>query len=224
MHWAPGWIVKLPLWRMEAEGPLMETVDLKKTLHPLYHASAQVVTELDIPPMNYLMIDGAGDPNHSPAYTEAVEALFAVAYALKFKVKKSELAVDYSVMPLEGLWWSDDMATFSVANKAGWLWTMLILQPPQITAALVADAVGEVRRKKRLPALPLLRFDTFSEGRSAQILHVGPFATEAPTIETLHRYIDARGQRRGKHHEIYLSDIRRADPAKWKTIIRQPMA
>jgi hypothetical protein len=209
---------------MEAEGPLMETVDLKKTLHPLYHASAQVVTELDIPPMNYLMIDGAGDPNLSPAYTEAVEALFAVAYALKFKVKKSELAVDYSVMPLEGLWWSDDMATFSVANKAGWLWTMLILQPPPITAALVADAVGEVGRKKRLPALPLLRFDTFSEGRSAQILHVGPFATEAPTIETLHRYIDARGQRRGKHHEIYLSDIRQADPARWKTIIRQPMA
>jgi hypothetical protein len=111
-----------------------------------------------------------------------------------------------------------------VANKAGWLWTLLILQPPQITPALVADGVSEVGRKKSLPALPLLRFDTFSEGRCAQILHVGPFATEAPTIETLHRYIDARGQRRGKHHEIYLSDIRRADPAKWKTIIRQPMA
>ena len=136
MHWAPGWIVKLPLWRMEAEGPLMETVDLKQTLHPLYHASAKAVTELDVPPMSYLMIDGAGDPNHSPAYAGAVEALFAVAYALKFRVKKSELAVDYSVMPPEGLRWSDDMATFSVANKAGWLWTLLILQPPPITPSI----------------------------------------------------------------------------------------
>jgi hypothetical protein len=172
--------------------------------------------------MNFLMIDGQGDPNTSPAYQEAVEALFSVAYAIKFKVKKT-LAIDYGVPPLEGLWWADDMSMFSVEDKSGWKWTMMIMQPEFVSAALARDTIVEVKKKKDLPALAKLRFAPFHEGKAAQILHVGPFSAEGPTVDKVHAFIDAVGKRSGKHHEIYLSDIRKADPAKWKTIIRQPL-
>jgi hypothetical protein len=201
----------------------MPTMDLRKDLKHLYQASAKEVVEVDLPPMTFLMIDGAGDPNTCPAYAVAVEALFAVSYAVKFRVKKGPLAFDYSVMPLEGLWWADDMSRFNADDKATWKWTAMILQPPLVTRDMIDGAMEDVRRKKKLAALPLLRVESFTEGRCAQILYIGPFSKEGPTIERLHRYIDARGRRTGKHHEIYLSDIRRTDPAKWKTIVRHPL-
>lgn len=201
----------------------MKKLDLKKDLKQFYQPSAKNVTVVDVPAMNFLMIGGAGDPNKSKAYTEAVEALFAVSYAIKFMVKKGPLAVDYGVMPLEGLWWADDMALFSAAAKHEWKWTMMIMQPELVTADMVAAAMAETTAKKRLPGVSRMRFETFREGKCAQTLHIGPFTTEGPTIAKIHAFIDAHGTLRGKHHEIYLSDIRKADPAKWKTVIRQPM-
>ena len=202
----------------------MKKLDLKHDLKRLYQPSAKDVTVVDVPAMNFLMIDGAGDPNHSAAYTESVEALFAVSYTLKFMVKKGPLAIDYGVMPLEGLWWADDMATFSTAAKHDWKWTMMIMQPEFVTAGMVNTAMAEVAAKKRLAGVSRMRFETFGEGKCAQMLHIGPFTAEGPTIAKIHAFIDAHGKLRGKHHEIYLSDIRKADPAKWKTVIRQPMA
>lgn len=203
----------------------MNKLDWKKELKHLYQPSTKEVAEVDVPPLNYLMIDGKGDPNTSQEYADAVETLFAVAYAIKFSVKKSALAIDYGVMPLEGLWWAGDMRAFTSGDKSQWLWTMMIAQPPFVTPTLVDATIAEVRKKKNLAAIPRLRFETYAEGRCAQIMHIGPFSAEGSNIEKVHHFIEANGcKRRGKHHEIYLSDIRRADPAKWKTVIRHPMS
>jgi hypothetical protein len=175
--------------------------------------------------MHFLMIDGEGDPNTAESYSNAIEALYSLSYALKFMVKKGEWGIDYGVMPLEGLWWADDMTAFTVGNKDAWEWTMMIMQPEFITPDMVEAARQEVGRKKNPVALSLVRFEAFKEGKAAQIMHIGPFSEEGPTIEKVHAFIENTGsRRRGKHHEIYLSDIRRAAPEKWKTIIRQPLA
>ncbi|HUQ53796.1 MAG TPA: GyrI-like domain-containing protein [Gammaproteobacteria bacterium] len=200
----------------------MRKVDLKKELKHLYQPSVKAVVAVDVPAFEFLMIDGEGDPNTSTAYAAAVEALFAVSYTAKFMVKKAQ-AIDFGVMPLEGLWWADDLSVFVAGDKSKWQWTMMIMQPSFVTSAVIEAALAEVRKKKGLLAVDELRLETFGEGSCAQVLHLGPFADEGPTIERVHTFIDARGARRGKHHEIYLSDIRRADPAKWKTVIRQPM-
>ena len=201
----------------------MEKIDFKKKLKHLYHPSAKEVVQVDVPPMNYLMVDGEGDPNNSQAFSDAVEALFAVSYAVKFMIKKSPLALDYGVMPLEGLWWVDDMSKFSIEDKSDWKWTLMIMQPDFVTKEMIDSAIADVRKKKNPVAISRLRFEALSEGRCAQILHIGPFSAEGPTIDKVHQFIDSRGKRIGKHHEIYLSDIRKAAPAKWKTVIRQPM-
>ncbi|WP_291191578.1 GyrI-like domain-containing protein [Dokdonella sp.] len=201
----------------------MEKIDLKKTLGPLYRPSTKEVAQVDVPAFNFLMIDGEGDPNTSRAYAEAVEALFSVSYAAKFMVKKGPLGFDYAVMPLEGLWWADDMSSFTDQDKSRWKWTLMILQPSFVEHSLLDDAVADVGRRKNIRALSKLRFEAFHEGLCAQVLHVGPFSEEGPTIQRVHAFIDARGRLSGKHHEIYLTDIRRADPKNWKTIIRQPM-
>ncbi|ALT78947.1 GyrI-like domain-containing protein [Paucibacter sp. KCTC 42545] len=203
----------------------MVKIDLKKSpeLKQLYQASAKAIVELDVPALNYLMVDGQGDPNTSPGYAQAVEALFTVSYTAKFMLKKGPQAIDYAVMPLEGLWWADDMAAFSTNDRARWKWTMMIMQPEFVTNDVLAEAMEQVRQKKALPAIDRLRVARFTEGVCAQLLHIGPFTEEGPSIERLHAYIDERSGRSGKHHEIYLSDIRRADPKNWKTIIRQPM-
>jgi hypothetical protein len=202
----------------------MQKIDLKKALKHLYQPSAKEVVLVDVPTINYLMIDGEGDPNTSQAFAEAVEALYAVSYALKFMIKKGPLAMDYGVMPLEGLWWAEDMSEFSVEDKSNWNWTLMIMQPDFVTGDMVADAIAEVRKKKDPAALSKLRFEPFSEGKCAQILHIGPFTAEGPTVEKVHQFIDSHGRRSGKHHEIYLSDIRKADPNNWRTVIRQPLA
>jgi hypothetical protein len=200
----------------------MEKIDLKKDLKHLYQPSAKEVVEVDVPTMNYFMVDGEGDPNTSQSYTDAVEVLFMVSYAAKFLVKKGASAIDYGVMPLEGLWWADDLSKFSTNDKSNWKWTAMIMQPSFVTSEILEHAISDVT-KKNPSGIARLRLEPFSEGRCAQIMHIGPFSEEGPTIEKVHRFIDSRGRRTGKHHEIYLSDIRKADPSKWKTIIRQPM-
>jgi hypothetical protein len=201
----------------------MTKTDHKKELSHLYKTSAKEVREVAVPSLNYLMVDGFGDPNTSPAYAEAIEALFSVSYTAKFALKRSTPSHDYAVMPLEGLWWAEDHSVFVNGSRTQWQWTMMIMQPPMVTPAVIEAAIEAIARKKKLPALRRLRFEEFTEGRCAQILHVGPFSAEGPTIQRVHDFIEAHSGLRGKHHEIYLSDIRRADPKKWKTIIRQPM-
>lgn len=203
----------------------MKKTDFKKQLKHLYNPSAKKVAVVEVPQMNFLMIDGEGDPNTAKSYGEAIEALYPISYALKFMAKKGDLGIDYGVMPLEGLWWADDMSAFSVGNKDAWKWTMMIMQPEFITPGMVEAAMQEVKRKKNPVALPLVRLEAFKEGKAVQILHIGPFSAEGPTIEMVHAFIENNGSTRtGKHHEIYLSDIRRAAPEKWRTIIRQPMS
>jgi hypothetical protein len=201
----------------------MEKLDLKKNLKYLYEPSAKTFSIVDVPLMNFIMIDGHGDPNTSPEYTESLQALYTAAYTLKFKVKK-ELEVDFPVMAAEGLWWMDDMREFSQSRKDDWKWTMMIMQPEIITLQLFAQAVDEALEKKGLPALSRLRLERYNEGLAAQIMYFGPYANEGPTIARLHQFIEESGHVRfGKHHEIYLGDPRRTAPEKLRTVIRQPM-
>ena len=203
----------------------MEKIDYKKELKHLYRSSAKKVEVVEVPKMNFLMIDGEGDPNTSQSFQDAIEVLYPLSYTLKFFIKRSKIGIDYGVLPLEGLWWAQDMTAFSELRKEEWLWTMMIMQPELVKKEMVVKAIEEVRKKKNPVALPLVRFESFAEGKAAQIMHIGPFSEEGPTVEKLHAFIgDSGSQRIGKHHEIYLSDIRRAAPEKWKTIIRQPMS
>ncbi len=204
----------------------MQKLDLKTILKP-YYGAKPAPAFLHVPAMNFLMVDGRGNPNTSAEYVEAVQALYAVAYTLKFKIKKGQ-GIDYPVMALEGLWWTEDMNQFSAERKDDWLWTMMISLPDIITAELAETAQGEAGRKKALPALPKVRFEVYYEGLAAQLMHIGPYSTEAENIQRLHTFIHEQGHsfadgQRQKHHEIYLSDPRKSAPEKLKTIIRQPV-
>lgn len=202
----------------------MKKIDFKKELKNLYSASVKEAAVVEVPEMNFLMIDGKGDPNTSKDFKEAIEALYPVSYTLKFMIKRGKIAVDYGVMPLEGLWWADDMSKFNPENKNLWKWTVMIMQPKYITEDLVKDALKQVEKKKNPPALSKLRFENFNEGLSAQMMHIGPYSAEGPNIEKLHKFIKEKGYKlKGKHHEIYLSDVRKSAPEKMKTIIRQPV-
>jgi hypothetical protein len=202
--------------------------DVKRAHKALYAPSAKDFALVDVPPLRYLAVDGHGDPNIEPAYARAVEALFGTAYTLKFRSKK-ELGRDFAVAPLEGLWWADDPAAFVARDKRAWSWTMLVAQPDWIDELLVADAVEAVRAKAKgepaNPALDLVRLIELHEGPSVQILHIGSYDDEAPTLARLHdEWMPEHGLTfNGDHHEIYLSDVRRTAPEKLKTILRQPV-
>ena len=204
--------------------PTMEKLDLKKQWKHLYQPPAGEITVVKVPPLTYLMVDGEGDPNQSQAFEQAVEALYSLSYTLKFSLKKSPRAIDYGVMPLEGLWWADDPRVFMQTNKSAWKWTAMILQPEFIVQKYVDAAFEEVRRKKNPAGLDRVRFETLDEGESVQTLYLGPFSEEGPTIQRMHDAIKAANKNLyGKHHEIYLSDPRRTAPAKLRTVLRQPM-
>ncbi len=202
----------------------MDKIDCKKEFKDLYSPSSKKVAVVDVPALSFVMVDGMGDPNTSQDYKNAVEALFTVSYALKFMVKKGKRAVDYSVMPLEGLWWADDMKSFVAGKKDVWKWTLMVMQPEFVTAALFKEAVEQAKKKKNLPALNKLRFESFHEGLSAQILHIGPYSAEKATVDKIHGFVEEDGYEfSGKHHEIYLSTPGRVAPEKLKTIVRQPI-
>ncbi len=203
----------------------MNKIDYKKELKHLYRPSSKVVETVDVPEMSFLMIDGEGDPGASQAFQDAVGTLYPISYTLKFMVKRGDVGGDYGVLPLEALWWADDMSAFVEGKRDEWKWTVMIMQPDLITEEMVGEAIQEVKRKKNPVALPLVRFESFAEGRAAQMMHIGPFSEEGPTIKRVHSFIEESGYvLSGKHHEIYLSDIRRGAPEKWKTVIRQPMS
>lgn len=203
----------------------MPKIDFRKELKQLYNPPAKEFSVVDVPAMQFLMIDGAGDPNVAPAYAQAVETLYAAAYRLKF-ASKNELGRDYAVPPLEGLWWADDVDTFtSRRDKAAWQWTMILMTPDWITRGMFQEAVTSVQKAKDLPALSKLRLETYDEGLSIQIMHIGSYDDEGPTLHRLHHeYMPEHGYTfNGRHHEIYLGDPRRVAPEKLKTVLRQPV-
>lgn len=200
-------------------------VDLKRVI-AAYTASRGEFEVVTVPPMRYLMIDGHGDPNVAAEYEDALTTIYPFAYNLKF-LSKQALDRDYVVPPLEALWWAQDMAAFTTARDASqWDWTVLNLVPDWIEDAHLEEARATVARKGGAPRLDDLRVETLDEGRCVQTLHVGPYDAEGPVLERMHEeFIPAQGLRpTGKHHEIYLSDPRRAAPEKLRTILRQPVA
>ena len=205
----------------------MITIDLRQQFKHLYQPSAKQFSIVDVPSLQFLMIDGAGNPNTSQDYKDALEGLYGLSYTLKFGVKLGKYGkqkVDYPVMALEGLWWMDDMREFSPSRKDEWKWTAMMMQPDFLTPDLVELARADLIKKKNPAAASKIRFEPYHEGLSAQIMYFGPYADEGPTIQRLHEFIRESGhQLRGKHHEIYLSDPRRTAPEKLKTVIRQPM-
>lgn len=202
----------------------MTTLDLRQELRGLYTA-ARTPALVDVPNLPFLMIDGSGDPNTAPGYPSAVQALYSVAYAVRSALKRGPAALDARVMPLEGLWWTDDMATFSTDDRSDWNWTLLILLPDQATTQVVEEARTRTAETKGLEAIGRVRFERFAEGPAAQILHVGPYSAEGPTVAALHAFIAEQGYcLSGKHHEIYLGNPRRAAPERLRTIVRQPVA
>ncbi len=199
----------------------MAGIDLKKTYREHYTAKA-TPSIVDPPKRPFLMIDGQGDPNTAPEYIDAIEALYPIAYGLRAAIKDAT-GDAYTVMPLEGLWWVADMADLDPADKSNWLWTAMICLPDAVTDTMGREVIAAVTDKKALISGSKARIEVFAEGPAAQILHIGPYSDEGPNIEKLHRFIDDNGHSlAGKHHEIYLSDPRRSDPAKLRTIIRQP--
>lgn len=206
----------------------MAKIDLKKENKELYNPSIKEPSIVKVPPMKFLMIDGQGDPNISQEYQDAMEALFPVSYNAKF-ISKKEKSQDYVVTPLEGLWWVDNMKNFNTLDKNNWKWTVMIRQPDFITKSMIKKATEEVEKKKNPPALSKIRFESLHEGLSAQIMHIGPYSEEGPTVKKLHSFIEENGYEfdgskpSEKHHEIYISDMRRTKPERLKTIIRQPM-
>jgi len=198
-------------------------IDLVRELGELYKPSAKKPAIVDVPELKFLMLDGSGDPNKSGEFQEACNALYGMAYTLKFMLKK-EGRPDYKVMPLEGLWWMKGTRDFDAAKKDQWQWRLMIALPDEVTAADISRARKELREKKDPSALGKLKFKSFAEGKAVQIMYVGPYSDEGPTIRGLHEFARENGFRlAGKHHEIYMGDPRRSAPEKLKTIIRQPV-
>jgi hypothetical protein len=211
----------------------MKTLDLKKEFKYLYAPSAKKEEIVRVPCLQFTMIDGAiemgSEPGKSPSFAEATQALYSVSYTLKFMLKKRKTnAIDYPVMPLEGLWWVED-GMFDITVKDNWSYTLMILQPSMITKDIFEEGVAQARKKKGdSPSLANVRLTEFEEGLCMQTMHTGPYSTEPATIERMRAYALAQGYRdrvgpAGKHHEIYLGDPRKADPVKLKTILRHPL-
>ena len=203
----------------------MSKIDFKKTLAS-YKAKHKVFDIIEVPQLQYLMVDGHGDPNTSKEFKDALEALYPVAYKLKF-ASKLELGRDYAVMPLEGLWWSDDMDVFTTArDKSKWDWTMMIMQPEWITQDMHQAALQKVSEKGAPTSLSKVRLETLAEGQCVQTLHVGSFDAEAEVLAKMHdEFISVHNLKMiKKHHEIYFSDFRKTSPDKLRTLLRQPVS
>lgn len=198
-------------------------LDLKKELKSLYSPSAKQISFIKVPKQKIISIEGKGDPNTSIEFKNAMETIYPLAYTIKFMCKKDNK--DFAVMPLEGFWWMPNMNDFSVENKKDWLWKIFIVQPDFVSEKMFNKAFEQVKTKKNPAALEKVKFEIINEGNSAQILYIGPFKDEGVAIEKIHQAIKEKNHTFNgaiqKHHEIYLSDMRRTAPEKLKTIIRQ---
>lgn len=195
--------------------------DLRREMREFYLPPAGEIVTLKVPKMKFLMIDGKGAPEGT-TFQESIQAMYGLAYTLKFRVKKT-LGKDYPVMPLEGLWWMKG-GGFDMTKRKEWLWTLMIMEPEFVTKALVQEAAEELRRKKNPAMLGKLRLEEFEEGPCVQTMHVGPYSAEPKTIAAMQEFMKANGYKMsGKHHEIYLGDPRRSAPSKLRTVIRHPV-
>ena len=203
----------------------MQKINHIKEYAQLYNQPKSKVSLIEVPSLNFLMIDGKGDPNNNLAYSEAVGAIYSIAYKLKFMIKNGPLAVDYKVMPLEGLWWAEEMTLFNLEDRSNWQWRMMIMQPEYINDDLFDTAFDFVKKKKDPPKLDEVQFKSFQEGLVMQIYHQGPYGDgERETIEKLHAQIETDGYKlSGKHHEIYFNSPLHTAPENLRTIIRQPV-
>jgi hypothetical protein len=199
----------------------MSKLDFKKDYAEFFNPSAKQVAEVDLPPFRYLMVDGEGAPP-APRYQDAIATLYPLAYTLKFALKPEH---DFTVGPLETMWWAEAPGGFHLAKPADWRWTAMIIVPDLVADDHLAVASAELRRKgKPAPLLDSVRVETLDEGACVQIMHIGPYAAEAETIRRMHDYMTDNGMSpRGHHHEIYLSDPRATSPDRLKTILRQPI-
>jgi hypothetical protein len=201
-----------------------ENIDLKQILNA-YYAPPKHPVIVQVPPYDYLMADGAGNPNHNPQFEAATSALYSLSYTIRFAYKAAT-GNAYTVMPLEGLWWSQEMDTFIGREKDAWQWTLMILQPEFITSTMVEQARTEALRKKKLtPAQnTALRYERYHAGTCVTMMHIGSYDDETENIAWMHRFAAEQGyQLHGLHQEIYLSDPRKTEPAKMKTVLRQPV-
>ncbi|MEX2683308.1 MAG: GyrI-like domain-containing protein [Candidatus Sigynarchaeota archaeon] len=198
-------------------------LDFRKEQPIFYGGKAGVITEVNVPDMKFLMVDGKGDPNTAQEYKDAIETLYAVSYGVKMPFKKKHPAKDYVVPPLKGLWYIDDMSKFSAAPKSEWKWTMMVRVPDYVPDEDIAKAIEEVKRKKHPASIDKVRVEHLAEGKCVQALHIGPYDAEAPLIIKMHQWILDNGHaERGKHHEIYIGDGRKVAPEKLKMVLRQP--
>jgi hypothetical protein len=211
----------------------MKLLDLRKQYKQLYQPSAKKIAFVQVPNLQFAMIDGAiekgSEPGKSPSFAEATQALYGISYTLKFMLKKRKTnAIDYPVMALEGLWWVED-GVFDITIKDNWFYTLMILQPDVITPEIFEEARQQVQKKRgESTFLSRLRLAEFEEGLCVQTMHIGPYATEPATIESMRTFAQENDYRDrvglgGKHHEIYLGDPRKADPARLKTVLRHPI-
>ena len=211
----------------------MKVLDLRKQYKSLYQPSAKKIETVQVPCLQFAMIDGAIEkglePGKSPLFAEATQALYSMAYTLKFMLKKRKTnAVDYPVMALEGLWWVED-GMFDITVKDNWFYTLMILQPEVINPEIFEEAREQVRRKRGDSAfLSQVRLGMFEEGLCVQVMHIGPYATEPGTIDRMREYMRENGLKdnvgpNGKHHEIYMSDPRKVVPERMKTVLRHPV-
>ncbi len=202
---------------------MVDKLDLVRTHKSLYIPSDRGFHIVEVPAFSFLMIDGKGDPNTSSMYQKALSALYGLAYTIKF-AKKKETGQDFKVMPLEGLWWVENLAELDFKNKDNWFWTMMIVLPSFITQSDFKSAQQAVLKKGESELATTARFEVYDEGTSVQVLYLGAYADELPTIEKMHAFARQQGyELHKKHHEIYMSDPRRTSPEKLKTIIRQPV-
>jgi hypothetical protein len=218
----------------------MKTLDLRGQHRSLYNPSSKSPQLVDVPELQFLMLDGGIEkgetPGTSSAFREAIQALYGGAYTLKFMSKRRKThAVDFPVMALEAIWWVED-GQFDITQPGNWRWRAMIMQPEHITADMMNEALEKLRDKKPSPALDRLRLARYREGLSVQMIHIGPYATEPATVAQMRAFVEEHGleerhdrvKRRGgldvyDHHEIYLGDPRRSAPEKLKTILRHPV-
>ncbi|MEP5170052.1 MAG: GyrI-like domain-containing protein [Shimia thalassica] len=205
----------------------MEKLDFKKVDKAFYTGKAGVWDMLDVPAWSFIMMDGQGNPN-GPSYARALAALYPVAYAIKFASKA--VGNDFVVPPLEALWWAENPDAFTQNRRDEWQWTVMLRVPETVTRDAFERGQGAAaakleKKKQDVSAVSELRLATLSEGRCLQTLHTGPYTDEAPVLANLHDRVmpDLGVTFHGPHHEIYLSDPRRTDPQKLKTLLRQPV-
>jgi len=206
----------------------MEKIDLRKQYKNLYLPSAKQIEIVDVPQFKFVRIDGVvrkGEKvDQSRDFAQAMEVMYGMSYTLKFASKlRKENPIDFTVMALEALWWVAN-EDFEFGKPDDWLFSAMMMQPEHITNEMFGQALAQLEKKRPSPALKKLKFEPFCEGPSIQVMHIGPYSAEPATIDRMKAFMKENGYiRNGKHHEIYLGDPRRANPAKLKTVLRQPV-